>query len=424
MGKIKKILIHTIVFSPDSVSTAYLYNDIALGFRDHGYDVVVLTTTPHYNRIDSELSRQPLSRKWMGLYYESYYKGIKVLHIPQKKFQNAMARALGMLYWHILSIVLGLLQRKVDIILSASPPLSIGLVSAIIGKIKGAKTIYNIQEIYPDLFINHKGIKNQLIIKSLGFLEQLVYSWSNALVTIDDVFYNTIKDRVDPISKLQIIPNFVDTEIFSPIPKGGMRIDRKLFPDNDSLKVMYAGNIGYAQDWETLLNLATEIKDCPVEFWIVGDGVQKERLERYIKESRLTKIHLVPYQHREVMPYLISYADIHFILMNQKVENHGFPSKIYTIMACGKPLIISSGENTPLYSFFKNLDCAFLLSAENIEKRVAELKQLIINILKNPDVVRTKGLSAAMLVRNQYSNKVIVPKYVDLADKLIEKVCE
>ena len=56
--KKKKILIHSIAFSPDGVSTAYLYNDIAIGFKEKGYDVVVLTTTPHYNAIPSELEKQ------------------------------------------------------------------------------------------------------------------------------------------------------------------------------------------------------------------------------------------------------------------------------------------------------------------------------------------------------------------------------
>ena len=61
MGKKRKLLIHSIVFSPDGVSTAYLYNDIALGFKNAGYDVEVLTTTPHYNVVESEVNKQPMT---------------------------------------------------------------------------------------------------------------------------------------------------------------------------------------------------------------------------------------------------------------------------------------------------------------------------------------------------------------------------
>ena len=80
----KKILIHSLIFSPDGVSTAYLYNDIALKFQSSGYEVVVLTTTPHYNIVKSQLIKQPLKWKIWGICKISYFHGIKVIHVPQK----------------------------------------------------------------------------------------------------------------------------------------------------------------------------------------------------------------------------------------------------------------------------------------------------------------------------------------------------
>jgi len=95
---LKKVLIHSIVFSPDCVSTAYLYNDIALGLLDNGFDVVVLTTTPHYNLLDSELIKQPLFKKIFGIYYISNFKGIKVYHIPLKKHKSTLNRIISFVY--------------------------------------------------------------------------------------------------------------------------------------------------------------------------------------------------------------------------------------------------------------------------------------------------------------------------------------
>jgi hypothetical protein len=69
----RKILIHSIVFSPDGVSTAYLYNDIAIGFKNNGYEVVVLTTTPHYNIVKEDFAKQPMSPKLMGLFLLVYF---------------------------------------------------------------------------------------------------------------------------------------------------------------------------------------------------------------------------------------------------------------------------------------------------------------------------------------------------------------
>ena len=82
----KKILIHSIVFSPDSVSTAYLYNDIAVELRNNNFEVVVLTTTPHYNNLGNNINNQKL-KKFFGIYYESVFNNIKVIHVPLKNIR-------------------------------------------------------------------------------------------------------------------------------------------------------------------------------------------------------------------------------------------------------------------------------------------------------------------------------------------------
>ena len=191
----RKILIHSIVFSPDGVSTAYLYNDIALGFKKNGYEVVVLTTTPHYNIVIEDSAKQPLRPKLMGLFYESSFNEIRVIHVPLKKYKSTTLRILSFIYWHLFSFFIGLSINKIDFILSPSPPLSIGFVSILIAKIKKAKIVYNVQEIYPDLLINQGGLKSKLIINILKWLEKFVYNTSNAVITIDQLFYNQIKNR-------------------------------------------------------------------------------------------------------------------------------------------------------------------------------------------------------------------------------------
>ena len=98
-----KILIHSIAFSPDGVSTAYLYNDIALRCKREGYDVVVLSTTPHFNVVDSEVVKQPLIKRFAGMYYTSNFNGIVVYHVPQKKYKSTVLRLIGFVKWHILS---------------------------------------------------------------------------------------------------------------------------------------------------------------------------------------------------------------------------------------------------------------------------------------------------------------------------------
>jgi colanic acid biosynthesis glycosyl transferase WcaI len=406
----KKILIHSIVFSPDGVSTAYLYNDIALKFKDSGYEVVVLTTTPHYNAVASELKKQPLRKRFFGLYYESNFQGIKVKHVYQKKYKSTIRRLLGFVYWHIVSFLLALFEKKVDIILSPSPPLTIGLLNVIIAKLKGTKVIYNVQEIYPDLLIEEGGLKSKVVISFLKWMEKIVYNHSNAVTTI----VSRIKDE----SKLHIIPNFVDTDIYKPLAKESLQLNKDLFPDTQSLKIMYAGNIGHAQDWEPLIALADELKEDAVEFFVIGEGAMKDKLLQEKADRGLKKFHIIPYQPRELMPSLIAYSDLQFIFMASHTEGHGFPSKVYTILACAKPLVVCSGENTPIINFLNDKDCAFLVTDRELNYKVSQ----IADVLRNTPLSEFErmGKNGFTSISKNYSKEKVTGEYVTLIKSLIE----
>jgi glycosyltransferase involved in cell wall biosynthesis len=410
---LKRVLIHSIVFSPDGVSTAYLYNDIALGLVDNGFDVVVLTTTPHYNLIESELEKQPLSRKSFGLYYVSNFKGILVYHIPLKKYKSTLKRIISFVYWHISSFILGLTLKGVDFVLSPSPPLSIGFISLLIAKIKGAKAVYNVQEIYPDLLINQGNLKSSLIIRILKKIEKFIYNKSDAVVTIDNVFYSTILPRFKDSKKLHIIPNFVDTDLYKPL-KSQQLLPAIFGEDNKKIKILYAGNIGFFQDWEPVLYAAKELLDENIEFWIIGEGVQKEYLEKEVRDRNLTNIRIFPYQKRELIPIINNYADIHFIAINKQMEQEGFPSKVYTIMACAKPLIVITGEKTPLFNFLKDKNCAEIITSN----REVSFTGAIRKLASDDKLREVLGMNGYKEIINNYSKEVVVTNYASLLNSL------
>lgn len=414
----KRILIHTIAFSPDGVSTAYLYNDIALGLWQSGFDVVVLSTTPHYNRVEEELIKQPLIKQFFGLYYKSFLGDIPIYHVPQKKFKSTALRILGFMFWHIMSFALAIRQSRISLVLSPSPPLSIGLVSLVIARLKGAKVIYNVQEIYPDFLINQGSLKSKSIISILKWLERVVYNYSDAVTTIDKVFYNTIVSRFRDRTKLAVIPNFVDTEVYRP-EKWEANLDSKFFPDSEVLKVMYAGNIGFAQDWDPLLAAAERLRGLPIEFWVIGEGVLKDKLLSDVVSRSLENIHILPYQSRQSMPFLIAYADIHFIFMNPSMEGEGFPSKVYTLMACKKPLLVISGEGTPLYNFLESAQCAFLITSKQAEEKVRRLENILKEVSSNDSHLRTMGENGYEVIGATYSKDAVVKQYVRLINELV-----
>ena len=411
----KKILIHSLIFSPDGVSTAYLYYDIALRFQEYGYEVVVLTTTPHYNVVKEQLAKQPLKWKVWGICKQSDFNGIRVIHIPQKKFKSTILRLFGFVYWHIVAFLIGLFIRKISVIVSPSPPLTIGVINLWLAKIKRCKVIYNVQEIYPDILNK----KNGLIVSCLSRMERYVYRKSSAVTTIDDVFYNTIIERFQDKKRLYIIPNFVDTDLYNPSNGDLSLLDTKLFPNTSSLKILYAGNIGYAQDWKPLISVAEKLLDTSVDFFVIGEGAMKAYIQSEIEKLNLRNIHLLPYQPRELMPSILAYSDLQFIFMTPEMEMQGFPSKVYTIMACAKPLLVCSGERTPIVNFLEKYDCAKLITEKDYERKVDEMVVWLKSTSKSELIAM--GKRGVDVIQQKYSKEKVTQQYVDLVDSLLDK---
>lgn len=408
----KKVLIHTLIFSPDGVSTAYLYNDIALAFKKAGYDVVVLTTTPHFNIVEEQLEQQPLRWGIWGLFKRSVYKGIPVYHIPQKKFKSTLLRLVGFVYWHVVSFFVGLFIKNVDVILSPSPPLTIGRINQLLAWFKKCKVVYNVQEIYPDIL----GKQGGLVHDFLSRMERKVYNGSDAVTTIDKVFYDTIVGRFYDKHKLHIIPNFVDTELYrSDVSTSAL--EKTEFPQTDSLKVLYAGNIGFAQDWECLVRLAEKTRSMNLEYFVIGEGVMKKYLEEKKAELGLENLYVLPYQSRHLMPAILAYSDIQFIFMTPQMERQGFPSKVYTIMACGRPLLVGSGHNTPIVNFLEPVGCAKLVSSHDLEKKTDEMASWLSSVTR--DELREMGEKGESIISQSYTKEIVTQSYVQLIDSLL-----
>ena len=408
----KKILIHSLIFSPDGVSTAYLYNDIALAFKRAGYDVVVLTTTPHFNEVKEQQEQQPLRWGCWGLFKKSDYNGIPVYHIPQKKFKSTLLRLVGFAYWHVVSFFVGLFIKNVDVILSPSPPLTIGRINQLLAWFKKCKVVYNVQEIYPDIL----GKKGGLVHDFLSRMERKVYNGSDAVTTIDKVFYDTIVGRFDDRSKLHIIPNFVDTDLYRP-GVSTAELGKTVFPETDSIKVLYAGNIGFAQDWECLVRLAEKTRSLNVEYFVIGEGVMKNYVEEKKAELGLEKLHILPYQPRHLMPAILAYSDLQFIFMTPQMEGQGFPSKVYTIMACGRPLLVGSGLNTPIVNFLEPVGCAKLVSSHDLEQKTDEMASWLASVTR--DELCEMGSKGESVISQSYTKEIVTQSYVQLIDSIL-----
>lgn len=379
---------------------------------------MVLTTTPHFNIVPEQVEKQTMRWKVWGFCKVSKFNGITVLHVPQKKFKSTVLRLLGFVYWHIVSFFIGLTIKHVDLILSPSPPLTVGWMNLGLAKLKGCKVVYNVQEIYPDIL----KLKGGFVLKFLRWMEHKVYNGSDAVTTIDKVFYDTIEPRFEDKSKLHIIPNFVDTGLYRALSSLQVNtlLGPQLFPNTDSIKMLYAGNIGHAQSWEPLIELADKTRDLNVEYIVIGEGAKRGYVEEESQKRDLKKLHLLPYQPRELMPAIVSYSDASFIFMAPEMDGDGFPSKVYTIMACERPLLVSSGENTPIVNFLKDKGCAKLITEKDFDKKVNEMVEWLRTVTKEElSQMGKKGLAE---IQAKYTKEKVTDMYVDLVDELVQNV--
>ena len=131
----------------------------------------------------------------------------------------------------------------------------------------------------------------------------------------------------------------------------------------------------------------------------------KDKLLQKKADRGLKKLHIISYQPRELMPSLIAYSDLQFIFMAPQTEGHGFPSKVYTIMACAKPLVVCSGENTPIINFLNDKDCAFLVTKKNVQFKVNSIANFIRTTPKKE--LERMGKNGYVNIANNYSKEKV-----------------
>jgi len=407
------ILIHSLIFAPDAVSTAYLYTDLAKELRNLGHSVEVLTTTPHYNHVEEELNAQPLYRIAPG-FYTSSCSGIKVWHVSLgKRTSDARARTLGYLRFHLLSLLWSLFHHEhYDVVLAPSPPLSIGVMGWLLARRYGGRCVYNVQELYPDIAINHGLIENAGLIGAFRALERFVYRRSDAIVTIAERFATVISDRAGDSERITTIPNFVDTEFYQPLPRDNSfsRAHGLL----DKFVVSYAGNIGIAQDWGPLLIAARNLADRPIQFVIAGEGTHSTWLREQIRQLNLRNVLLLPYQARQIIPLMNAASDVTTISMSHSGGQDGFPSKIYTTLACAKPSIISADEDCELCAIVDECECGWTVPAGDSDAYTTA----ILTALAQRESLHEIGLRGRDYVEQRFSLKVVAKRYDTLIRNL------
>ena len=279
--------------------------DLAADLHARGHAVTVLTTSPHYNRDPEAESRQPITPYWGSILRRSHYQGIPVYHTSMpKKGKNIALRLSAWIGFHLLSTIVGLtIVPKPDIIITPSPPLTIGLSAWILGTLRRAPFIYNVQEIYPDIAIRLGVLQNRQLIRLLFGLERFVYKKASKVTVIAPRMRERLLEKGVPEDKVTVVPNFVDVSDLQPLPKDNPFSRRHGV--HDKFVISYAGNLGPAQGLETFIEAARLLQDNPsIHFMIMGDGILRETLRQRVAKLALRNLTFLPHQSYSLVPQI------------------------------------------------------------------------------------------------------------------------
>jgi colanic acid biosynthesis glycosyl transferase WcaI len=412
-----KITFLSLVFPPDSVSTAQIMGELAIELRKYGHEISVITTTPHYNRDFKAEERQPLKNFFGRLIQRSEYFGIPVYHIwMPKKGPNVLIRILAWLNFHLINTVASIkLLKTPDILIVPSPPLTMGINAYLYSLIHRCKFIYNVQEIYPDYAIKIGVIKNRYLIAILYALENFVYKKAKALTVIAPTMANVILKKGVNRSKVNLIPNFVDTNELFPLPKeNDFSKKHNLI---DKFVVSYAGNMGTGQDLETFIECATLVKkNNNIQFLMLGDGVLSSYLKNKVKDLSLTNFLFLDYQPYSMMPQIYASSDLSLVPQSKEITDAAIPSKVYRIMACGRTVLALTQPGSDLANLIKEAGCGFVANSGVSH----DLSEIILAAEKNRLQVERMGLSGRKYVVERYSHEQIANQYNNLILSLLK----
>jgi glycosyltransferase involved in cell wall biosynthesis len=327
------VLITSQYFWPEN----FPINDLARGLRQRGHDITVLTGMPNY----------PEGRFYPG--YRAFpiridrHEGIKVVRVPMvpKGSGNAVRM---LLYYGSLALAACLLapvffRKKVDLVFVYQPsPITVGLPALVLKAIEKTPVWIWVQDLWPETLEGTGMVRSAFLLKLTDRLVRFIYSKCDRVLVQSEAFVPRIVKKGVPKERIRFFPNSAP-ELYRPTVVDAEAQERKLMPQG--FRVVFAGNVGRAQDIPTILSAAEKLKKEKNIHWVIlGDGPMRSWAEEEIRAHGLEKtVHLLGRYPEQSMPRFFSLADVLLVtLKKDPVFAITIPSKVQPYLACGRPI--------------------------------------------------------------------------------------
>ena len=394
---------------PEQVSSSHLTNDLYEAFADADIKVEIYAPTP-CRGVDKETRE-----KYKEIKDEKYKKTIAIHRFSFfAEGKNSILRAARYILCNLIQIHKGSKAKDIDVIYSASTPPTQGLM---IGRVKRKLSkryghyvpfVYNLQDIFPDSLVNAKMTQKGSLIWKIGRrIEDYTYRNADKIITISEDFKANIMAKGVSEEKIVVVPNWVNTDNVYPVDRKDNILFDRYNLDRSLFYICYSGNIGLSQNMDMLLDVAREIALPDVRFVLIGDGAAKESVQQRIKKEKINNVIMLPFQDYSEIAHVFSLGDVGLIISKPGVGESSVPSKTYSIMAAGRPILASFDESSELCKLIKEVGCGVVADANSKEQLINAICQL------HSDELSSFGVKGRSYVTKTLDKKACTSVYVD-----------
>ncbi len=375
-----------------------------------GHEIHVVTALPWYRHHAVE---PEWGGRWIRREKVPWGSITRVHPFPGDDKSNLARRAMGFLGFSVLAAAAGLRCRRVDGVLSMSPPLTNGLLGWMTKVVRRAPLVFNIQDVFPDAAIETGAITNGRIIAIARWLERATYRRSDAVTVLsNDLRDNVIAKMPEEFAaRVRVIPNFVLTDEIRPLNR--MTRYRDELGIGSETVVLYAGNVGFSQSLGLVIEAARRIPE--VTFVINGEGSARAGIEADV--IGLANIRLAPFQPIDRLAEVLASGDIHVVPLRAGLGRVSVPSKIYSILAAGRPILASIDAGTEVPRILEQSGAGIAVRPDDPEAFVAALRQMV----ADPEGRAEMATSGRLWVEQAASPAAVARTYENLFVELARR---
>ena len=312
-------------------------------------------------------------------------------HLGNTTFSHR--RLIGRVFNYVTYLILALyrsvtIRPKPDVIVAMTdPPLAcvVGLLTRFVRK---CKFVYNIQDLHPDMAVAAGMVRSGFFVR----LWERAHNWVLGRCDLIIVPGRDMKERIQtkgfPVGPVIVIPN--GSEPLHPPVQSDHPIMKEIRGDFP-FTLIHAGNLGYAGSWETILDVAHRLSGENIGIVFVGDGVMRPRLEAL--SINLPHVRFFDYWPHDDLPYVLGAGDFHIVTVRRGLEGLLVPSKMYTILMSGRPILAITPEICDVSRLVRNSQCGLVANPDDPES----IAQCVLYARDHPEELAEMGVRAKEL---------------------------